>query len=836
MQFAAWLRAMTYAHAFAVAMGGACGDEPDPLLSEPLAEAFGTPPLIRGLRLSPDGTKISFLQSRPDGGLLVRVFDTSSQNAATAFASGPNGYDITACQWANDERLLCSLRVRQMLDTRAISWERLAAVNADGSKPLLLLTRERAVGNIRLEDHLIDWLRDDPQHVLLGVRISSSAVPYSQEIPRRQYVPWYAGAATMRLNIYDNDRRIEPQHGSALSWVTDGRGTPRLGQTLRGRRRTWWLQNESGRSTLREADLGQQPDSFSPVSFDGDTNEVLYFDRHDGRMALFALNPQDDRAGRLVYSRADTDLTGVYRVGKHDRVVAAAYVDDRPRLHFFDPKTERIRGMLSADFPGMTVAVIDEDWSERNYLVFAYADRDPGTYYLFDSANLVLTLFGRAYPALSEPGLAATQAVSYAAADGHELTSHLTLPSGGLARAAVVLPRGGPPSRGYWEFDLVAQYLAAKGYAVLRSSYRGSSGPQAISDLSSGARYLVESGIVGPGRICLVGWSDGGYPALLSAREQPESYRCVVGISAVVDPPAALKDATDSASDTPDGGPLADRAAEIALPTLLFHARGDANTASKRVERLVEAMRKAYRDVTLIQYEHAESDIGPARYRTDMLTRLGTFLGDHLGHDAGHFHSRLVSNAEPVDVVEFGTDALATDGHCMDRRFQHLDGRWLTAATYSGRPWTEGEDATDCRRLFNAGEIVLPEVYNRSGDATAEHRTTFFVDPSEQDSAAIVRFDDNATDSAGAGVAVVYARPGYHTVSVRLSAASYRCVVAFRQDGSLARLPAFAGHYYRIQTDVVDGALLLRVTDASEDRVVLEQREPLLAACAEGKD
>ena len=58
----------------------------------------------------------------------------------------------------------------------------------------------------------------------------------------------------------------------------------------------------------------------------------------------------------------------------------------------------------------------------------------------------------------------------------------------------------------------------------------------AINDLTDGAMYLVKSGIADPNRICVVGWSYGGYAALMSGVEEPERYRCLVSIAGVSDP------------------------------------------------------------------------------------------------------------------------------------------------------------------------------------------------------------------------------------------------------------------------------------------------------------
>jgi hypothetical protein len=53
--------------------GLACADEPAQLKTTPLAQAFGTAPVMWGVELSPDGSKLSAIQMHPSGTTLARV-------------------------------------------------------------------------------------------------------------------------------------------------------------------------------------------------------------------------------------------------------------------------------------------------------------------------------------------------------------------------------------------------------------------------------------------------------------------------------------------------------------------------------------------------------------------------------------------------------------------------------------------------------------------------------------------------------------------------------------------------------------------------------------------
>jgi dipeptidyl aminopeptidase/acylaminoacyl peptidase len=147
--------------------------------------------------------------------------------------------------------------------------------------------------------------------------------------------------------------------------------------------------------------------------------------------------------------------------------------------------------------------------------------------------------------------LAGVQPIVIPEADGVKIPAYLTLPVGGTGKnlPTVVLPHGGPTARDGWGFDWLAQFLAARGYAVIQPNYRGSAGygeewlgqngfqawQAAIGDITASARHLVAQGIADPSRLVILGWSYGGYAALQSAAVEPNLYKAAVAIAPVTD-------------------------------------------------------------------------------------------------------------------------------------------------------------------------------------------------------------------------------------------------------------------------------------------------------------
>ena len=72
------------------------------------------------------------------------------------------------------------------------------------------------------------------------------------------------------------------------------------------------------------------------------------------------------------------------------------------------------------------------------------------------------------------------------------------------------------------------------------------------------------------------------------------------------------------------------RAAEIQVPALLFHGKKDLNVPFDHSKVMKKALRKAKKEVELVEYEGVAHSIDREEYRIDMLTRIGVFLDENL--------------------------------------------------------------------------------------------------------------------------------------------------------------------------------------------------------------
>ena len=200
--------------------------------------------------------------------------------------------------------------------------------------------------------------------------------------------------------------------------------------------------------------------------------------------------------------------------------------------------------------------------------------------------------------------------------------------------------------------------MANRGYAVLQLNFRGSTGygydwrkagNQAWGtimheDITAGARWLVSQGIADPARMCIVGWSYGGYAALIAAVKEPRLYRCAVSIAGVSDMSQLARDDADfyggrDAARDSTGSDKAQLAAQspvlhadqIKIPVLLVHGDDDSTVRLSQSEAMAKALRQHGVPNELVVIKGGEHSLLRPQMRLTLYTKLEAFLAANLG-------------------------------------------------------------------------------------------------------------------------------------------------------------------------------------------------------------
>jgi dipeptidyl aminopeptidase/acylaminoacyl peptidase len=630
------------------------------------AKAFGSRETVQWMDISPSGKTLLAVVSGPGRSSIVKIMDANTKEAHPIIMSMGNPESLDWCRFASDTQLICKYGGYTKIESDVAAFSRLVTLGIDGKNVKQLGQPERAtdLGLHQFAGDILDWLPDNPGSVLMQRHYvqQANATGIGDPIEGKE------GLGVDRIDL--STMRVTSVEGAqkdAEDYLTDGRGNVRMemiartiGDTLTGSYIFKYRRSGSNKwedfSTFNSAnDTGD-----FPVAVEAGTDSAFVLANTGGRDALYRVKLDGSGARTLVAANDKVDIGGVVRLGHGQRVIGYSYVDDRPRTVYFDSEIKALAAALGQAIPQFPqLSFVNASADGTKLLMFAYGDNDPGSFYLFDKTTKHLDELAPVRVPLISRQLASVRSISYPAADGVNIPAYLTLPPGSSGKdlPAIVLPHGGPTARDVGTFDWLSQFLAARGYAVIQPNFRGSAGygqdwlakngfqgwRTSIGDITAAAKYLVSQGIADPKRLAILGWSYGGYAALLSAAEQPTLYKAVVAIAPVTDlnllksesndftNSAIVKSFVGSGPDTIQGSPLR-RAAEIKAPVLLFHGDLDGNVNVAHSDKMAAALKSAGDQAELVRFQGLDHQLDDSDARTQMLTRIGTFLDSSIGH------------------------------------------------------------------------------------------------------------------------------------------------------------------------------------------------------------
>ncbi len=286
-----------------------------------------------------------------------------------------------------------------------------------------------------------------------------------------------------------------------------------------------------------------------PVAFQKDNRQVFLM-TNKGDVDLISLSLLDPETGKTQIVESDpmkrVDLSHPIISEVTHEIIATVYDDEKSRLYWKDKSWEADYNRLRQQCPGKEIRFGSRTADERQFLVSAFSDTEPGETYLFDRTSKKLTLQYRIREKLNRSYLASMQPIRYESSDGMEIPAYLTLPKGVDPKnlPVIVLPHGGPWGRDMWGYNNLTQFLANRGYAVLEPNFRSSTGygkkflnagnlqwgQKMQDDVTWGAKYLTQKGIADPKRIGIMGGSYGGYATLAGVAFTPDMYAAGVDI------------------------------------------------------------------------------------------------------------------------------------------------------------------------------------------------------------------------------------------------------------------------------------------------------------------
>ena len=657
-------RAAIAACAYLVSQGSA-------FAAPPPVEAFGQKPSLVDVDLNPAGNRLAWIED--DGKVSRVVIHDVSANKTLRTISANARTKLWNIAWANDDTVIIDESTTQTIDLGSRDstdeWQRWVALDASGGKDRLLLMKDA-------NREWVTGVRVERRYTTDATKIFMSSWDWSAAKEKSPVGSRLAGGrrdAGWTRNLYE----VDLYSGSGKLMAS---GTPYTFD---------WVVDDSGKILVR-SEYDPKHEAFSIMLKDGGGWRKLYEARDCGflnlagfsaeKTSLLALGtlckedrsklwsiPLDGSPMKAAFEDASLEVEGVLRDPFDGSLQGVSLGGPEQPARWLDAKAEKRSAALHRSFGAGSVSVVGRSRDAQRVVVHVEDATHPPIYYMVDYTAKKADIVNEEYPLLNGVKLGEVRTFNYEARDKYPLIGYLTLPpeNSGKNLPLVVMPHGGPEARDEPGFDWMAQFLASRGYAVLQPQFRGSTGLgkahadagrrqwglRMQDDVTDGVKALIAQGIADPKRVCIVGWSYGGYAALAGAAFTPDLYACAVSIAGISNLPAMLswdmqnsggresnsfaywREHIGSVSDENVAGKSPVRAAgAVIAPIMLIHGVDDTVVPISQSREMAKALKDNGKPAELIELageDHWMKTSSSSRIRT--LTELERFLGKYLG-------------------------------------------------------------------------------------------------------------------------------------------------------------------------------------------------------------
>lgn len=601
--------------------------------------------------LSPKGEKLAYIQNV--AGLdtaVLSTYDLTTGTQSYHVKSDNEKVKVNWFEWVNETKLMVSIRYADTRSGTDTTETRLVVLDTEEKNPdLKPLIRPRN-GSIRnqhisqFQDNIIDFLPDDPDHILIAIDLDVANMP-----------------SVYKVNVNTKKKkRIEKGKRQIRDWMTDQQHRLRLGYVTNYKTAEKHVlirdnENSKFKEYFHYNSIKDKP--IYPIGFDLDPN-ILYFKQYKGDLlALYKLDlktneqtlvfedPERDVDGGLIYSSKTKDVIGI----SHSNTATGRIYWDKDR--------DALQRGLDAALPDTDNYLVAFSRDENVYLMYSESDTVAGVYFLGNREEGSMSLLFSTYPELDPSLLSEHKRISYKARDGIEITGYLTLPKTGEAPYPTIIhPHGGPGARDVDGFDYWTSFFAHRGYAVLRPNFRGSTGygyefsqsqmggwgMAMQDDLEDGLNWLVEDGIANNDKVCIVGASYGGYAAMMGIAKTPDLYKCAVSFSGVSSLKQLVSDSRKYVNSKwvknqigSDSDDLKMRSPyyqveNIKTPILVIHGEDDRVVDVKQSRMFADELEDEDKSFEYIELENGDHYLSIQRNRHAAFEAIDEFLKKHL--------------------------------------------------------------------------------------------------------------------------------------------------------------------------------------------------------------
>lgn len=450
--------------------------------------------------------------------------------------------------------------------------------------------------------------------------------------------------------------------GANLSLISDDEQYYILTKTVSNTRNDMYLyQTGSGERTKLSTYEGEA--TYSPQFFSESGDELYYITDEESNYRYLA--KRNLTTGKIEKIYEDSwDLAFAFETEKNKYRIIGINNDARTKLIVTETSTGNKVQLPEID--NAFISSISFADNEQDALLAVSSSSSPLNYYYYnfetgDLKRLTNTL----NPAIDESQLVASEVVRYKSFDGLEIPAIYYQPKNASPDhkvPALVWVHGGPGGQSRVGYRALIQYLVNHGYAVLAVNNRGSSGygkeffhmddknhgDKDLKDCVAGKDFLMNTGVVDPDRIGIIGGSYGGYMVMAAMAFQPDAFDVGVNIFGVTNwlrtlksiPPyweSSRKRLYDELGDpfTADSVRLYEisplfHTGNVTKPLMVLQGANDVRVLQVESDEIVEGVRKNGVPVEYVVFDDEGHGFRKKENEIEGYRKVRQFLDQHL--------------------------------------------------------------------------------------------------------------------------------------------------------------------------------------------------------------
>lgn len=573
-------------------------------------ELFKTP-FYTSPKISPDG---KFVVGRTNDGtkreLVITDPKTGEAHPVVFFAKGNF---LTDFYWIDNNSLY--------IEYRSGKKDRQSIINLDTDD----LATKRSAHRIKANGYLLNALPEEADQVLFVRQYSDEKL----EIVRIH-------TTDLVNNNFHSATTIKNQLPNANLYVYDQQKRAFFGLKFDSENETfevWFMasEQEAWRLLYRSDNLEYQ---FKALQYIGDNKFLILTNQTTDRVVVAEFNLISQKVDKIVYEHPQFDIVDAELDETTGELTSITYFEKgMQKVEYFQTEDAEFQNMLIDSEDDDPIYVVDTSLDKSKSILYAYGSAHPGTYVLFNEKTQRTKLIAHSYPNLIEQEFAKTRKVDITLPSGETKEAYLTLPylrGNGVLLVILRNDTTGSNIETLTEFSKSVQYLANRGYAVLRINHPAhlnvsqneneSVAIEFTQDIEQDIHHIVTEikQEYGYEKSCPVGLGYSAYPAVKLPILYPDSYDCVIGLYGIYDYQLLFTD-RNTLSDKINQKGLKNALTEAGMevikqspvytannfthPILLVAGSEDNIAVPEQVKRLNYVLSKQSENVELLIYE-----------------------------------------------------------------------------------------------------------------------------------------------------------------------------------------------------------------------------------------